>query len=382
MSHITSISRLVPNSFLPGSFEAATTYTKKNSPRIYTERIPLTEEILTNLGPGIVRDSIRGIGRIRAIWGNGKTVRGLLSKEISGGTYLGISPDGIGLTNKHVTDDLQEAGHQLYIDFPFIGDPPVHANIQGVNIESEDTHNNGTDNKIKVFSVPAVELVSSPQDDLALVAIALPETKDPWPYLSFNPDELKFHELTYTIGHYDALKYPTLTAGGVLTSSYNLILPGLPKDLEEKEERENVQALSFIRKFLENQIETNWKTAKKQKPKLNSIITTNKVGPGNSGGPLLNSSGKISGVTFGGFPRFWQRINEAFLRFIYKNPLRGEEPPFDIRSYNISFHLGLEKRVFPFLKDLCKLNPEEIMQNTPARVSNLVERLFKRKVNS
>ncbi len=335
--------------YKPGSFEACTRKTVNGKSVITDERISLTKDYLENIKGGIVHEATKSIGRIRATWGDGEAVKHTTFNYVHGGTFFAISPDGIGITNWHVSHKLKSQGDQLWVDFPFISEPPAFSKSEGAVINPQDLDSIDDSNKIDIVSVPVVELASSPQDDLALIAIALPEQEDLWNYLSFNKGSLKNGDSTYEIGHFLAQRYPILTASTVQDLSYEL------EDIDIDE------------------VEENWKMAKNYKSLSESIITAHKGGPGCSGSPLLNSKGEVLGVTHSGYYSLTLRVKN------YLKQLIGIRPSYPEKNVLGSLHLSLEKRVFPFLQKVCKVNIDNLFQGKPLRFSNVIEGLFRKK---
>lgn len=306
----------------------------------------LTERELTRIGVDSEISQLQScVPRIR---------HGYNGQPQGGGSAFVISSDGFLLTADHVVRLID--GDALFADFPLVEglNYPVKITPEEVDKEINEPKPN---RKIKVFPMPVKIVARSPHDDLALLAIALPESEDPWRYVELSSKTPQKSEPVFKIGHSEFERHNILTTGQVVSSQmfFETEYDGLREKLK--------------RFFTET-----WERSLKFYPRFGATLSSNKVNGGDSGGLLCDNSGRACGVLHGRVPR-WLVATKNIINNISGGKLLGP----NIRTSHESISINLEDRVIPFLRGL-GVNPDSLMQGKPIRLSNVIEKIFKRKV--
>lgn len=328
------------------TFEDITTINGNGKVRLNPKSIDLSEKELENIGiDSIVTKTQSAVVRLRHMWKD---------KSIASGSAMIISPDGFMLTADHVVRDID--GDQFLADFVVLPNskfPEVEpAALSNSNLDT--TSKNKNDNKVKIYSVPVKVVARSPHDDLALLAIALPEGKDPCPWIELSDEKSKVNETVYKIGHGGGVKHNILSAGQVTKNI----------DFEDSKDadKEFLKLLDF-----------NWKLSRWFKPGINSIISSNGAHPGDSGGLICDKDGKAYGVIHSAPPRLFIALKQIISSVFYR-----EKNVRALGNHSI-MSVSVKEKGIPFLKSV-GVDIDDLKQGKPMNLSNIIYSIFKRKM--
>ncbi|MBI3590809.1 MAG: trypsin-like peptidase domain-containing protein [Candidatus Melainabacteria bacterium] len=383
----------------------------------FTEAIDLTAKALRNIGTDTQTALLqRGVVRLRVV---------LNGKDVGAGSGIVISPDGLILSVNHVPALGQQAGPfefiagtsvlrnlkswhdllgqkgeaKLIADFPFLPkpEPPNTVFTPRENETSpftfsfeEKTRGNSrrvspysiyNNDTIETVSVPVEIIAESPSQDLMLARIALPETKDPYPFVKITDSVPHQGTEVYSIGHPYGIAHNSLALGEVLDPNFEvnkirkaleahgIILGGLSNVFGRGSPKADnfistiTRALSLQLAGIDVEPLTNFLNG--------AIISTNAIDHGSSGGLLCNKDGEVVGVTYLGLPTTY---NSAVLRYLAGVlDLRSTKLPL---SY-VTGSVGMEKAI-PFLEEK-GVNVTKIRDGEPAGVEKVTQRVSRQR---
>ncbi len=201
--------------------DISTKHYEDGTEKLRLDPIPLTEKKLVEIGlDSQVAKAQSAVCRIR---------KATLDKSmLSAGSGFLISPDGIGITAKHVVDELLFESYynaKQYADFTLLPGQNIPIKISEghiSNIGVNDYRSRGSnDTKVTVYSVPIIILQKSEKDDLALFALDLPEVNDPWDFMNISDETPQKGDEVYVIGHKGGKRHSYISPGKVLNHPYN-----------------------------------------------------------------------------------------------------------------------------------------------------------------
>lgn len=129
-----------------------------------------------------------------------------------------------------------------------------------------------------------------------------------------------------------------------------------------------------LREKLKQFFTATWERSLKLYPRFGATISSNEINGGDSGGLLCDASGRACGVLHGRIPR-WLVATKNIINNISGGKLFGS----NIKTNHEAVSVNLEDRIIPFLTGL-GINPDSLMQGKPIRLSNVIEKMFKKKV--
>ena len=312
-----------------------------------TDPIDLTGNTLKEIGfDTSVAQLQRGVVRLR-VEVNGETV--------GAGSGIVISRDGLILSVNHVPAIGQKTGSsnpfdmlpgrqvlknlktwgallgqggdvKLVADFPLFPKPeppntiftpkPATGEHSGTKIQMKEclevrtggaTSYQRTDDTIELLTVPLQILAESPQEDLMLARVTVPNQKDPFSHIKITDTVPDQGDFVYSVGHPLGIKHNALALGEVIDPSFDVkrieeavkahgvVLNGISnvfggKGLKGNSLSEFARAMSLV--FAGVDVEPLVKF-------LNgAVVSTNRIDHGSSGGLLCNQNGEVVGITY------------------------------------------------------------------------------------
>ena len=344
---------MITNGVVSGSLrDVATRHYEDGSEKLRLEPIQLTEKKLIELGlSSQVAKAQSAVVRLRVN-------RSSSTKTLPAGSGHIFSPDGFGLTNWHVVDFFGILkGRQFYADFTLLPgqSPPIKLPEDQISKRGiiDDRSFGSDDTRITVYSVPITILETSKEEDLALFAIDIPETQDPWPYTPIIDEVPKKGKEVFVTGHKGGTRHSLFSPGRVIDESFSFGAK-TPKEFAE------------VKKLVSSLPSTPFTPVA-----LGSIKTSCRTGGGASGGALFMENGeevRVAGTINAGAGR----LRVLFVNFIdmLNGRIRDREeyPPAGYELIR-----GTKESGIPFLRK-CGLNIDALLKGNPARTSNVIKK--------
>lgn len=236
------------------------------------------------------------------------------------------------------------------------------------------------DDTIEHLSVPIQIVAESPNEDLMIAKIVLPEQqKDPYPYVKITDSVPSSGDFVYSIGHPKGIKHNALALGEVLDPDFDItkikkaleahgvILGGVGNIF-------GVEAGGFVSSFIKG-ISIGFagiNTEVLTKFLNGALISTNRIDHGSSGGLLCNESGEAVGITYLGMLIPFN--DSAFLR--YAAGVLSFHPKH-LPLSSVTGSVGMKKAI-PFLESH-GVSIAKIRDGEPSGIENIEEKAARKR---
>lgn len=242
------------------------------------------------------------------------------------------------------------------------------------------------ENTVDLRSYPVRILAESPEHDLMLCKVDIPETQDPFPFVKITDTALSAGDLVYSIGHPTGIKHNALALGEVLDPNFDVnkikdaahahsvVLNGLANVLGGKGlgmgnmPADLAKGLSVALAGVDVETLINFMNG--------AVVSTNNIAGGSSGGLLTNKDGDAVGVTYLGVLMPYN--GTALLR--YAAGVLG----FNARTLpltHITGSVGVKTKAIPFLEGY-GVNITRIRDGEPSGVADIERRVSRVKART
>lgn len=220
---------------------------------------------------------------------------------------ISISPEGLIVTARHLIIGLRDKGifdlHGFQAHFP----KPKGASLPKSGVDERAS----TEEYCSYPLILASEVPQRKDPSHDIVIFKLPESSEPYPSAEITTDRPEKREDVYSIG------YPQ---GEVKVALGEVLDPDFREAYTTAKQGQKKQEGGFfwlVKKFMD---EITFRVGEEN---IGTIITTNEIDSGNSGGGLFNSKGKLCGITTSTIDNFIVNMRRIFTSTFNIKPVKA-----------------------------------------------------------